>query len=58
LSVLKKKRRLSRITKHGGETIDAPAEWQKYFSPTEKKGSLGIAVMAPNILCLQRANAS
>jgi hypothetical protein len=21
-----------RITKHGGETIDAPSEWQKYFS--------------------------
>ncbi|MBL8172609.1 MAG: ATP-binding protein [Acidobacteria bacterium] len=21
-----------RVTKHGGETIDAPAEWQKYFS--------------------------
>lgn len=22
----------SRITKHGGETIDAPAEWQQYFT--------------------------
>jgi len=22
----------SRLTKHGGETIDAPAEWEKYFS--------------------------
>lgn len=25
-----------RITKHGGETIDAPSEWQKYFSPAQK----------------------
>ncbi len=27
----------SRITKHGGETIDAPARWEKYFSDSEKK---------------------
>ncbi len=26
-----------RITKHGGETIDAPSEWQHYFSPAEKE---------------------
>ncbi|MGH9839885.1 MAG: ATP-binding protein [Blastocatellia bacterium] len=26
-----------RITTHGGETIDAPSEWQKYFSPAEKE---------------------
>lgn len=26
-----------RITKHGGETIDAPSEWQKYFTPSEKE---------------------
>ncbi len=25
-----------RTTKHGGETIDAPAEWQKYFSESKK----------------------
>jgi DNA helicase HerA-like ATPase len=24
-----------RITRHGGETIDAPSEWQGYFSPSE-----------------------
>jgi hypothetical protein len=24
-----------RITSHGGETIDAPAEWQQYFTPKE-----------------------
>ena len=23
-----------RLTRHGGETIDAPAEWQSYFAPT------------------------
>lgn len=27
----------SRITKHGGETIDAPARWEKYFTDSEKK---------------------
>lgn len=26
-----------RITSHGGETIDAPTEWQKYFSAKERK---------------------
>jgi DNA helicase HerA-like ATPase len=26
-----------RLSKHGGETIDAPSEWQKYFSPAEKE---------------------
>jgi hypothetical protein len=25
-----------RVTKHGGETIDAPAEWEKYFAKTNK----------------------
>ncbi len=25
-----------RITKHGGETIDAPAEWEKYFAKSNK----------------------
>ncbi len=25
-----------RVTKHGGETIDAPSEWQRYFSPQEE----------------------
>ncbi len=25
-----------RITKHGGETIDAPAEWEKYFTKSAK----------------------
>ena len=34
-----------RITRHGGETIDAPAEWQSYFTPTrivdrERRNSL------------------
>jgi len=24
-----------RLTRHGGETIDAPAEWQSYFSPRQ-----------------------
>ena len=24
-----------RLTRHGGETIDAPAEWQRYFDPTK-----------------------
>lgn len=27
----------SRITKHGGETIDAPSEWQKYFSEARQR---------------------
>lgn len=27
----------SRITKHGGETIDAPAEWQGYFNTTRQE---------------------
>jgi DNA helicase HerA-like ATPase len=27
----------SRITKHGGETIDAPAEWQQYFNESRKQ---------------------
>jgi uncharacterized protein len=27
----------SRITKHGGETIDAPSEWQKYFSESKQR---------------------
>lgn len=26
----------SRITKHGGETIDAPAEWQQYFNQSKQ----------------------
>jgi uncharacterized protein len=26
-----------RITKHGGETIDAPREWQKYFSDAKQR---------------------
>jgi DNA helicase HerA-like ATPase len=26
-----------RITSHGGETIDAPTEWQKYFSARERR---------------------
>ncbi len=26
-----------RVTKHGGETIDAPARWEKYFAEGEKK---------------------
>ena len=26
----------SRITKHGGETIDAPAEWQQYFAESKQ----------------------
>ena len=26
----------SRITKHGGETIDAPVEWEKYFAKSTK----------------------
>jgi len=25
-----------RITSHGGETIDAPSEWQRYFTPKER----------------------
>jgi len=25
-----------RITSHGGETIDAPTEWQEYFTPKER----------------------
>jgi hypothetical protein len=24
-----------RLTRHGGETIDAPAEWQRYFDPAK-----------------------
>ena len=27
----------SRITKHGGETIDAPAEWEQYFNESRKQ---------------------
>jgi hypothetical protein len=27
----------SRITKHGGETIDAPSEWAKYFSESSQR---------------------
>jgi uncharacterized protein len=27
-----------RITKHGGETIDAPTEWQGYFSQKASSG--------------------
>ena len=27
----------SRVTKHGGETIDAPSEWQKYFSESRQR---------------------
>ncbi|MEO6726365.1 MAG: ATP-binding protein [Blastocatellia bacterium] len=27
----------SRITKHGGETIDAPAEWEQYFNTSRKQ---------------------
>lgn len=27
----------SRVTKHGGETIDAPSEWAKYFSETRQR---------------------
>jgi hypothetical protein len=27
-----------RITKHGGETIDAPSEWQGYFSQKSVEG--------------------
>jgi DNA helicase HerA-like ATPase len=26
----------ARITTHGGETIDAPSEWEKYFSPKQE----------------------
>jgi hypothetical protein len=26
-----------RITRHGGETIDAPAQWQSYFTPTRDR---------------------
>ena len=26
-----------RVTKHGGETIDAPARWEKYFADSAKK---------------------
>lgn len=26
-----------RVTKHGGETIDAPSEWQKFFSETKQR---------------------
>jgi uncharacterized protein len=26
-----------RLSKHGGETIDAPGEWQKYFSDTQSE---------------------
>ena len=26
-----------RITKHGGETIDAPSEWRKYFSASSRE---------------------
>jgi hypothetical protein len=27
----------TRLTKHGGETIDAPSEWQKYFSAAQQR---------------------
>ncbi|MBL8189838.1 MAG: ATP-binding protein [Acidobacteria bacterium] len=37
----------SRITKHGGETIDAPAEWQQYF--TESKQAQRERAAAPMI---------
>jgi hypothetical protein len=26
-----------RVTKHGGETIDAPGEWRKYFSASNRE---------------------